>query len=191
MLQLGFLKVLKGSGLRRDAEKLGIVYEPDAPYEVICTREMRFEELCFLKDVEEVLEWYHNSGRYPESLRFLLKEKRPFELFAHLARDFRRTGILDTDKGEKARAQALLEAGSAFADTKILSELIRHDLLSAGRRRDLPDALRFEETPEQRAVLRERFHPVRGQSMYEYSFYVRYFSVTGEIRRVPTAILYE
>ena len=191
MLQLGFLKLLKGSGLRRDADKLGIVYEPDAPYEVISTREMSFEELCFLKDVEEVLEWYHNSGRYPESLRLLLKYKRPFELFAHLARTFRKRGILDSDKGEKARAQALLEAGSEFADAQILSELIRHDLLSAGRRRDLPDALRFEETAEQRAVLRERFHPVRGQSLYEYSFDVKYFSVTGEIRMKPTVILYE
>ena len=191
MLQLGFLKLLKGSGLRRDADKLGIVYEPDAPYEVISTREMSFEELCFLKDVEEVLEWYHNSGRYPESLRLLLKYKRPFELFAHLARTFRKRGILDTDKGEKARAQALLEAGSEFADAQILSELIRHDLLSAGRRRDLPDALRFEETAEQRAVLRDRFHPVRGQSLYEYSFDVKYFSVTGEIRMKPTVILYE
>ena len=180
MLQLGFLKLLKGSGLRRDAGRLGIIFDPEAPYEVISTREMSFEELNFLKDVEEVLEWYHNSGRYPSALRLLLEKKRPFELFAHLAKIFRETGILDSEKGEKARAQALLDAGSAFADGKMLSDLIRHDLLSCGRRRDLPEGLRFEGTPKQRALLRERFHPVRGQSAYTYAFDAEAFAERGE-----------
>ncbi len=191
MLQLGFLKLLKGSGLRRDAEKLGIVYEPEAPYEVISTREMSFEELNFLKDVEEVLEWYHNSGRYPSALRLMLEKKRPFELFEHLARVFRENGVLDTEKGEKARAQALLEAGAEFADKKMLSALIRHDLLSCGRRRDLPEELKFEESPEQRALLRERFHPVRGQSAYTYDFDVRRYAETGEYLPGNVTVVYE
>ena len=191
MLQLGFLKVLRGSGLRQDAEKLGIVYEPDAPYEVICTKEMSFEELCFLKDVEEVLEWYHNSGRYPSALKLLLKGKGPFELFAGLAREYRARGLLDTEKGEKARAQALMEVGGEMADRRILAELIRHDLLSCGRRRDLPDSLRFEESAEERAALRERFHPVRGQSMYTYGFDVRLFSETGEYVPGDFPVVYE
>jgi len=191
MLQLGFLKLLKGSGLRRDAEKLGIVYEPEAPYEVISTREMSFEELCFLKDVEEVLEWYHNSGRYPSALRLLLEGKKPFELFAHLARVYREKGILDTEKGEKARAQALLEEGSRWADADMLAALIRHDLLCCGRRRDLPQALRFEETPGQRAMLRERFHPVRGQSAYEYDFDVLLYARTGEYHSGAHTVIYE
>lgn len=191
MLQLGFLKLLKGSALRHDADKLGIVYEPDAPYEVISTREMSFEELCFLKDVETVLEWYHNSGRYPETLRLLLQKKRPFELFSYLARTFRAKGVLDTDQGEKARAQAILEVGREWTEASILEALVRHDLLSVRRRRDLPDSLRFEETPEQRSVLRERFRPVRGQSLYEYAFDIWHFSKTGEIRFSPTTIIYE
>ncbi len=191
MLQLGFLKLLKGSGLRRDAEKLGIVYEPDAPYEVISTREMSFEELSFLKDVEAVLEWYHNSGRYPASLKLLLQKKRPFELFAHLAREFREKGVLDTEKGERARAEALLETGGGFADEGMLAQLIRHDLISCGRRRDLPERLKFEESPEERAILRERFHPVRGQSAYTYDFDVRRFAESGEYVPGRVMIVYE
>ena len=191
MLQLGFLKLLRGSGLRRDAEKLGIIFEPEAPYEVISTREMSFEELNFLKDVEEVLEWYHNSGRYPSALRLMLEKKHPFELFAHLAREFRVNGVLDSEKGEKARAQALLDAGSAFVDWSMLSALIRHDLLSCGRRRDLPEALRFEETGEQRALLRERFHPVRGQSAYTYDFDVRAYAQRGEYLPGSVTVVYE
>lgn len=191
MLQLGFLKLLKGSGLRRDAEKLGIIYEPEAPYEVISTREMSFEELNFLKDVEEVLEWYHNSGRYPSALRLMLEKKRPFELFAHLARVFRENGVLDTEKGERARAQALLDAGAEFADRETLSALIRHDLISCGRRRDLPEELKFEESGEERALLRERFHPVRGQSAYTYGFDVRAYAERGEYIPGRFTVVYE
>lgn len=54
-LQLGFLKLLKGSGLRMDAEKYGIVYADEAPYEVLYTREMTFDEMLRLKAVEERL----------------------------------------------------------------------------------------------------------------------------------------
>ena len=138
-----------------------------------------------------MLEWYHNSGRYPSALKLLLGKKRPFELFAHLARVFRETGVLDTEKGEKARAQALLEAGSEFACGEMLSALIRHDLLSCGRRRDLPDSLKFEESPEERALLRERFHPVRGQSAYTYGFDVRAFAERGEYVQGSVTVVYE
>lgn len=191
MLQLGFLKVLRGSGLRRDAEKLGVVYEPDAPYEVISTREMSFEELCFLKDVEEVLEWYHNSGRYPSALKLLLAENKPFALFSRLAKEYRRRGIFNTEKGEKARAQALLDVGGEGTDRTLLSALVRHDFLSGGRRRDLPDELRFEESAEERALLRERFHPVRGQSVYTYQFDIDHFSQTGEYVSGRFTVFYE
>ncbi len=191
MLQLGFLKLLKGSGLRRDAETLGIVYEPEAPYEVISTREMSFEELCFLKDVEEVLEWYHNSGRYPAALRLLLTKKKPFELFSYLARRCRQDGVMNIEQGERVRAQALLDIGSEFADAAMLGDLIRHDLLSCGRRHDLPEALAFRENNEQRAKLRERFHPVRGQSLYEYAFDVRLYAQTGEYKSGTCVVIYE
>ncbi len=190
MLQLGFLKLLKGSGLRRDAEKLGIAYEPDAPYEVISTREMSFDELCFLKDVEEVLEWYHNSGRYPSALRLLLEKKKPFELFSCLARKYRAEGALDIGEGESARARLLLEAGSTFADEKLLGDLIRHDLLSCGRRRDLPEALKFRENEEQRALLREHFRSVRGQSAYTYDFDVEAYAEKGEYVRGSFTVIY-
>ncbi len=190
MLQLGFLKLLKGSGLRRDAERLGIVYEPDAPYEVISTREMSFDELCFLKDVEEVLDWYHNSGRYPSSLRLLLQKKKPFELFSCLARRYRADGALSISEGESARARLLLEAGSEFADEKMLGDLIRHDLLTCGRRRDLPEALKFRENEEERRLLREHFHSVRGQSAYTYDFDVCAYAEKGEYVRGSFTVIY-
>ncbi len=183
-LQLGFLKLLHGSALRAEAGALGIVFDPDAPYEVLRTREMSFFELCFLKDVEQALDWY--GARYPASLRWLLLTRRPFALFSELARNLRQSGVLAQERGEKARAQALL---SAF-DSPALRQLIRHDLLTLGRRRDLPDALCFQETDEQRALLRQRFHPVRGQCAFEYDFDVQAFAETGVVQMKAALVIY-
>ena len=54
--QLGFLKLLKGSGLRKDAQKYGIVYRKNAVYEVLYTKELSFDEIIKLKQVEDMVE---------------------------------------------------------------------------------------------------------------------------------------
>ncbi|MGJ4850540.1 DUF4080 domain-containing protein [Bacillota bacterium Meth-B3] len=186
MLQLGFLKLLPGSALRRDAEALGIRYEPDPPYEVLSTPGLGFFELCFLKDVERALDWYHNSGRYVHALRWLLTARAPFELFAQIARSLRARGAFDRAQGEQARATLLLE----LYDAPELRELMTHDLLLAGRRRDLPAALCYEEDGPLRALLRERFRPVRGQSARRYAFDVETFAMGGALERRETVVVY-
>ncbi len=70
-LQLGFLKVLKGSGMQQLCEEYGIKYREEPPYEVLCTADISYEELQKLKKVEEVLEIYHNSGQFIYSIRYL------------------------------------------------------------------------------------------------------------------------
>ena len=189
-LQLGFLKLLHGSGLRADADRLGIVFEPDAPYEVLSTADMSFDELCFLKDVERVLDYYANSGRYPQTVRFLIRGKTPFDVFALLAKTMRERGFFAGELGEKARAAALLEC-AVWADRSFLSALVRHDMLSQGRRRDLPDDLAFAESGADRALLRARFHPVRGQSIFRYDVDLRAWLEEGAVRKTPCAVLYD
>ncbi len=98
---------------------------------------------------------------------------------------------MNIEQGERVRAQALLGIGSEFADAAMLGDLIRHDLLSCGRRQDLPPTLSFRETDEQRAKLRERFHPVRGQSLYEYAFDVRLYAESGEYKEGTCVVIYD
>ncbi|MDL2206618.1 B12-binding domain-containing radical SAM protein [Eubacteriales bacterium OttesenSCG-928-N13] len=185
-LQLGFLKLLHGSPLRRDAQMHGLTFDPTAPYEVICSKEMTFSELCHLKDVERVLDWFHNSGRYQNAMRWLLRDRAPFKLLSGMAKDFREKGVFDCERAEKARAHALLDT----FDDPVLRSLIAHDLLSAGRRRDLPEALQFQEDEQQRALLRSRYHPVRGQSANRYPLDVLHFERTGELLMKETQVLY-
>lgn len=95
-LQLGFLKLLKGTGMHRDAGKYGIIVRDTAPYEVLFTRWISFEELSFLKDIEEMVEIYCNSGRFSFSLKRLIPLfETPFDFFAGLAKFWREKGYFE------------------------------------------------------------------------------------------------
>ncbi len=82
-LQLGFLKLLPGTGLQRDAAQYGIVSDSEAPYEVLSTNWLGCDELLRLHRMEELLQRYGNSGRYQQTLhRFLQQFRSPFTCYA-------------------------------------------------------------------------------------------------------------
>jgi hypothetical protein len=70
-LQLGFLKLLKGSGLRRDAERYGYSYTCYPPYEVLFNNTLTYKELWRIKRIEELLELYYNTHRFDNALDYL------------------------------------------------------------------------------------------------------------------------
>ncbi len=86
-LQLGFLKVLKGSGLYLNAEEYGIVYKDLPPYEVLYTNDISYDEVLLLHQIEEMLERYYNSNRFKSSIEYLFAyHDSEFELFEELAK---------------------------------------------------------------------------------------------------------
>lgn len=86
-LQLGFLKVLKGSYMESQKERYGLVYKSRPPYEVLYTNWLSYEEMMRLKSVEEMVEVYYNSGQFSYCLRKLEEEyASPFVLYQELGR---------------------------------------------------------------------------------------------------------
>ncbi len=73
-LQLGFLKVLKGSYMAEMAESYGLAYTDYAPYEVLYTNWLSFTEVCRLKRIEEMVEIYYNSGQFAHSLPVMIAD---------------------------------------------------------------------------------------------------------------------
>jgi anaerobic magnesium-protoporphyrin IX monomethyl ester cyclase len=71
-LQLGFLKMLRGTGLRASAEEFGYVYMDHAPYEILGNSDLTFDELIRIKRVEDVLEKYWNAHRMDHTMRYLM-----------------------------------------------------------------------------------------------------------------------
>lgn len=159
MLQLGFLKLLPGSRLRREAEQWGIVYDPAPPYEVMRTPWLRSAELCLLHDMEKITDWF--DERCPRAMQALSREEGAFAARRRLAEDMRTMGIFDRDHTEKARMAALVQLRPQ------LREMVIHELLLQGR--PLPGELDTAEDEILRAHLRAYFHPIRGQRAMRYT----------------------
>ncbi|HQO71358.1 MAG TPA: DUF4080 domain-containing protein [Sedimentibacter sp.] len=70
-IQLGFLKVLKGTKIYEDKDKHQIKYGLKAPYEVICTKYISLKELLKLKNIEELLDKYYNEKYFSKSLKYI------------------------------------------------------------------------------------------------------------------------
>jgi hypothetical protein len=82
VLQLGFLKLLHGTALCRDAEKYGIVASGTPPYAVLKTASLSFEELHRLHGISDILDRLHEKGNFAHSLYFLLAHTpSPFAFF--------------------------------------------------------------------------------------------------------------
>ncbi len=109
-LQLGFLKVLKGSDMYRLQGEYGIVFQEYPPYEVRATRWLTYEEILKIKLVEEMLEVYYNSGQFELTIKVLeLTEENPFELFLNLGKFYERRGLLAISHSRMRRCEILLD----------------------------------------------------------------------------------
>ena len=74
-LQLGFLKVLKGTAIWKQADLYGIVYEHKPPYEALYTNWISFGEILKLKQIEEMVELYYNSSQFSHTLPVLWRKR--------------------------------------------------------------------------------------------------------------------
>lgn len=108
-LQLGFLKVLKGSYLYEHRETYGLVYQENPPYEVMETRWLPYAEILKIKLVEEMLEVYYNSGQFEMTIKVLeLTEDHPFDLFLKLGEFYESRGLLSMSHSRIRRCEILL-----------------------------------------------------------------------------------
>lgn len=83
-VQLGFLKMLRGTALRTGAKAFGYLYDENPPYEIICNNDISKEELDRIRDAEHALEKFWNSGRFQRTMNRLISEEyegKYFELF--------------------------------------------------------------------------------------------------------------
>ena len=109
-LQLGFLKVLKGSKMHQEAEAHGICYQDKPPYEVLYSNWLSFEDILRLKRVEEMVELYYNSNQFTHTLAFLEQAfTSPFEMYEKLADFYCEKGYTFASSSRNYRYQILLD----------------------------------------------------------------------------------
>lgn len=144
-LQLGFLKVLKGSYMAEKAKEYGLTFTDSPPYEVLCTKWLSFMEVRRLKRIEEMVEIYHNSGQFVHTLPVLLfhyKEKGgAFAFFEALAKYYEEQGFFVTTPSRVYRYQAILAFAKEVDEENepLYRELLTFDLYSRENMKSRPD----------------------------------------------------
>lgn len=107
-LQLGFLKVLRGTHMYAMEREYGLIYSGYPPYEVLETRWISYEELCRLKQVEKVLEIYYNSGQFPTTMEYLGRcYDSAFTLYEDLATYYEAQGLFARQLSRQERFSVL------------------------------------------------------------------------------------
>ncbi|GFH89101.1 anaerobic magnesium-protoporphyrin IX monomethyl ester cyclase [Lachnospiraceae bacterium] len=130
-LQLGFLKVLKGSPMHERAQGYGIKYTSRPPYEVLCTSWLSFEEICRLKRIEEVVELYYNSSQFTHTLSVLEKSfDGAFAMFEKLAEYYKEKGYFTNNPSRVYRYEVLLEFALIYGNGEegLYKELLTYDI---------------------------------------------------------------
>lgn len=148
VLQLGFLKLLKGSRMRRDAEKYGIVYSPFPPYQVLKTDMLSFAEITRLHAIDALNDRFSNSGKFLHTFPYLpLASGSAFAFFDGLVsfaeKHFDCHEIARLPQVEAFRLIVEYASTLAGIDMEEVRQRLTLDFLM-GETRRLPDFLRTE-----------------------------------------------
>ena len=109
-LQLGFLKVLKGSYMYEHAQEYGLVYRSRPPYEVMASKWVSYDEMLEIRLVEEMLELHYNSGQFLTYLAVLeWKYDSIFQMFLDMGHFYREHGYLDCSHSRVRRTEIVQE----------------------------------------------------------------------------------
>lgn len=109
-LQLGFLKVLKGSYMYDHQQEYEIIYHDQPPYEVLSTRWLSFSDVLRIKQVEEMLEVYYNSGQFEITMKLMEKLfDSAFDMFQELGTFYEEMGYTGMSHSRIRRCEILLE----------------------------------------------------------------------------------
>ena len=153
-LQLGFLKVLKGSWMASKAAEYGLSYRGTPPYEVLSTRWLSYGEVIRLKGMEEMVEVYYNSGQFPASLALLEREfSSPSAMFLALADYYEIHGLLGISHSRMARYEILYDffCGLDSVENEPVRDCLMYDLYLRENLKSRP-SFAFDQAPFRRQI---------------------------------------
>jgi len=151
-LQLGFLKLLHGSELRKQAESLGINYSEMPPYEILSSYWLSTDDILILKQAENALQHTYNKSRFLSSLEytFSVSAAQPFELFHIIGEAAPNHG---TDLSKYAEQIYGVLARLKGVDESVLCDRMVRDWLSMVKGKNMPGFLRNPD--KRRAIVAE------------------------------------
>lgn len=143
-VQIGFLKLLRGSAMRAEAKKYDMKFSPYAPYEVLKTSHISYDELLVLKKVEHMVDKYYNSGKFKNTIKYLIsKFETPFDFYLELSSFFEGKGYFSRNINNNDYYKVFLDFNMEIlkSENNILETILKFDYLSFNKRRGMPSFL--------------------------------------------------
>ncbi|EGT2190351.1 B12-binding domain-containing radical SAM protein [Clostridium perfringens] len=197
-IQLGFLKLLKGSSMREEAKKWGIVYSPYAPYEIIRSKDISYEELLLLKKVEAMVDKYYNSCKFNNVIKFFLNiYDKPFDFYYDLAMFFEEKGNFKRSIGNVEYYKILLDfylEKIGGEDEGLFKEVLKFDYLCFNKKRWLPDFLVRTITKEDEQNIKDSFDrqmPFKKAHIEKFEIDIINYIKNGEINFEPKYLIFD
>ncbi len=197
-IQLGFLKLLKGSSMREEAEKWGIVYSPYAPYEIIRSKDISYEELLLLKKVEAMVDKYYNSCKFNNVIKFFLNiYEKPFDFYYDLAMFFEEKSNFKRSIGNVEYYKILLDfylEKIGGEDEGLFKEVLKFDYLCFNKKRWLPDFLVRTITKEDEQNIKDSFDrqmPFKKAHIEKFEIDIINYIKNGEINFEPKYLIFD
>ena len=197
-IQLGFLKLLKGSSMREEAEKWGIVYSPYAPYEIIRSKDISYEELLLLKKVEAMVDKYYNSCKFNNVIKFFLNiYEKPFDFYYDLAMFFEEKGNFKRSIGNVEYYKILLDfylEKIGGEDEGLFKEVLKFDYLCFNKKRWLPDFLVRTITKDDEQNIKDSFHrqmPFKKAHIEKFELDIINYIKNGKINFEPKYLIFD
>ena len=140
MLQLGFLKLLKGTKIRADRREYGYIYNEFPPYEVVQSSSMGFEEIIRLKGIERVLNRFYNSGIFAHSVQYAMNQvfQSPYAFFDVLSAFCKGKNLKVSPKNAYTM---LFQFLCKHMDRPLAEHYIKLDVFTCNAKNVLPDGI--------------------------------------------------
>jgi radical SAM superfamily enzyme YgiQ (UPF0313 family) len=129
-LQLGFLKILKGTLLSQEISQHGYKIRDEAPYEVLCNHYISFAELSTLKDIETLVEYYPNSGKFKHAINYFMYKMNvsPSSFFVKMSHYYNEKDYFSSPIGTFRLYEILYEYYvSIYGDSDLFKDLLKVD----------------------------------------------------------------
>lgn len=154
-LQLGFLKLLKGSELRNRKELYGFKFLNKPPYEVLENNYIKYKDMIKLKRIEDLVEKYGNEFYFENSLNYIMNNfyESPFDFYESFAEYWEKEGLSNISHGRTDLYKILLNfyKERTNKNEELFKDILRFDFICNTKSPTIPEFMKNsnEDIPKQ------------------------------------------
>ncbi|SHH56050.1 Radical SAM superfamily enzyme YgiQ, UPF0313 family [Clostridium collagenovorans DSM 3089] len=199
-IQLGFLKIIKGSPMADEVEMWGMIYSPFTPYEILKTNSISYYELILLKRVEEMVDKYYNTGKFENIINYFVRKfESPFDFYYELGNFFYDKGYFNRSISSSQYYKVFLEFNNEVLKEEqcILKEIIKFDYMKYNKKKWIPEFLNPHMDKKEERELKEKLSSIElgieknNIHIEKYNIKISEFIKNFTLNNIPEYVAYD